>query len=330
MIEQKALKESTIRLIIESLSLKEAHKLANKVLKITVKEVKKANLYNVEKNYNDYIYLINELTEEHLNKDDIKWYFSMNPLREWMFCQISNLLITKRMLIIENEGYSRNEAMIKLRKSIPIFGRPDKSLMKSFNLTDKDDNLPPPLQRRIDLYVAKYKESNIMKFLENLDLFSTFNAFIRDEIQSGKLNNIKHCDHLNIEPDIKLFESTIKEHENQLFGIKLYNENISLLYKKDTADWANQHYINIKQSDEDSIKRAKELLHEIINYPDFVEYLRLFQFPQIHGNQILEEMTEKAKILVQTYNELFPNQPREKELNHDEKHILLMTSSSKW
>ena len=317
--EYKALKESTIRLILEHVPTKMAQKTAIGLLKKVIKDMKKAETYNTGRDYKDYLYLITNLSEEGLTVSDIKWYFSMDLVREWMFCEINNIIRTERMLALKDTGLSTKEAMVKLRKSMPIFGERSK---ETLNLTEEDANLPQPLQRRVDLYVARYKERESMKFIENLQSFSSFNAFIRSEIRASKLKDIEDYGSLDAELEIRQFKSKIKEQEDILFGIKLYNENIDLLYDKETAYQANQHHKNIKQRGEESIIQAKELLEEVRKSSDMFEYLLMFEFPPAHGLG-LDEMTERAKILVETYDELFPERPREKSLAEDEKYFLL-------
>jgi len=329
--EYKTLKESIIRLILESIPAKAAREMANKVLEEVIKEVKKAGVDSINKDYNDYLYLIEDLREEGITVNDIKWYYGMDSVREWMFCKINNIIRTMRMTTLRGAGLSTEEAIIKLRKSMPIFGERNKDILKSLNLTEEDDNLPSALQRRVNLYVAKCKEQNVVKFRERLESFSTFNSFIRNEIRAGKLYDFVELIPLNEELEVESFKSKIKEQEDQLFGIRLYCELINAIkYDKNTLNLVNQHYKNIKERGEESITRARELLKETEGFPDLVEYLRLFQFPPIHGYPMLEEMTDRAKILIETYNELFPGQPKEKTLTEDEKRLLLETATDKW
>lgn len=111
---------------------------------------------------------------------------------------------------------------------------------------------------------------------------------------------------------IESFRQEIQEHEDQLFGITLFFEGIKIV-------WADHEEIlemnriaveNIMQRGNAAIKQAKRLLHEAEKDPSKIERLQRFQFPPIHGDPILEGMSERGKILVETYNELFPGRPR--------------------
>jgi len=120
------------------------------------------------------------------------------------------------------------------------------------------------------------------------------------------------------------FESAIKKYENQLFGIRLFAEGIKLLYSHDkkTLDTNHHHFKNIMQRGENTISQAKELLEKAKNRTENVKVLKDFQFPPVHGPG-LDEMTQRATLLVQAYEKLFPDRPRDMPLTAEEHEKLM-------
>jgi len=135
----------------------------------------------------------------------------------------------------------------------------------------------------------------------------------------------------NIEKMIKktITETIVEEMFRELgfFVLKLGQENLltPIIQLQDFIKLCKGNFKLERPSRKDieSVSYLKDL-------PDFVEYLRLFQFPPIHGHPMLEELTKRAKILVETYEELFSGRPREKSLKEYEKHLLLDTAVNKW
>lgn len=323
--EYKALKEGSIRLILKHIPVETAREIVNESLKEVVKNVKNEKVYGLPR-----LDSMSDLGKEGVTDSDFEWYYNIGPIRVGIITEINNVINITGVEALKDTGLSEIEAMHELRKSMPIFGEKIGGRLGLLNLTERDENLPQLLQRRVEIYIARYKEQKPMKFLENLESFGTFNAFIRNEIRAGRLDDIENYGTSDAESVIRQFKSKIKEQEDFLFGVKLYNENIALLYDKNTVRWAGQHYEDIKQRGRESIICAKELLEEIKQSPEMVEYLFLFEFPAIHGDPILDEMTKRAKILVETYDELFHERSREKDLTEDERFLLIERASNKW
>lgn len=122
------------------------------------------------------------------------------------------------------------------------------------------------------------------------------------------------------------FEVAIKKHEDQLFGIRLFYEGIKKLkmYDEDTLDRINfdYHYNRIMERGQKAISEAKELLEKVKSGEKDIKILSKFEFPPIHG-PILDEMTQRATLLVKAYEKLFPNRPREIPLTPEEHEKLL-------
>lgn len=119
---------------------------------------------------------------------------------------------------------------------------------------------------------------------------------------------------------IEDFEVAIKRHEDQLFGIRLFNEGIKDLYSYDRniLDTTNYHFKNIMERGQKAISEAKELLKKVKSGEGNIKVLKKFEFPPIHGPG-LDEMTQRATLLVKAYEKLFPSRPREASLTQEER-----------
>lgn len=140
-----------------------------------------------------------------------------------------------------------------------------------------------------------------------------------EKVLEEELNGKKKKNYQNKDETIRNFENTIKEHEDQLFGIRLFMEGIKVLYQHDKAsmEMTKYHYQNTMERGETAISQAKELLDKVKSGTISATELETFQFPPIHGPG-LDEMTQRATLLVNAYNKLFPNRPRNRPLSTEE------------
>jgi len=123
---------------------------------------------------------------------------------------------------------------------------------------------------------------------------------------------------------IEDFEVAIKRHEDQLFGIRLFNEGIKDLYSYDRniLDTTNYHFKNIMERGQKAISEAKELWEKVKSGEEDIKALKKFEFPPIQGPG-LDEMTQRATLLVKAYEKLFPSRPREASLTPEERKKLM-------
>ena len=147
---------------------------------------------------------------------------------------------------------------------------------------------------------------------------STFRA-LRARMKREKYNTIEDS------------EAAIKKHEDQLFGIRLFYEGIKELkiYDEDMLDEIgfDYHYNNIMERGQKAISEAKELLKKVKSGEENIKALQKFEFPPIHGPG-LDEMTQRATLLVKAYEKLFPNRKRDVPLTPEE-HEKLMEEALK-
>lgn len=162
-------------------------------------------------------------------------------------------------------------------------------------------------------------------------LFSDNDNFITlelDEINQRIDDGLKEAqitlEKSEIYDTIDKFEKAIDMHERQLFGIRLYQRCIRMLYKKDEhiTDMTSHHYANIIERGRKMLSEAREFLKKAKNKEIDVSELKEFEFLPVHGPG-LDEMTIRAKLLVEAYEKLFPGRPRDKELTKEELQIVL-------
>jgi hypothetical protein len=111
----------------------------------------------------------------------------------------------------------------------------------------------------------------------------------------------------------------------------LFNEGVSLLYAhdKDIMQTTNYHFGQIMQRGQKALAEAKELLEQVRRGRVGVELLSEFAFPPIDGPG-LDEMTERATRLVEAYEELYAERPRNLPLTEEENRRLMMEAVKDW
>jgi|GEM_PF-2758701 len=338
--ESKVLHESIIRLMVAHVPYSQAYKGACQILEKAIAYINEDSPSMLVDDYGDYLLmkekngvketrdLMISLRKENVIDDDIRWYYNMGALRNWMYANISNVIVTVQLRTLQEEGMCPDDAAVKLRKTMPVYGE-FKSIPKGFNYVDR--NLPPPIQRRVNIYIALCIENQTVKFQEDVYRFSSCNAFIRNALKHKKLNNIKSYEEIDVQKEIDLFRKKIDIQKNQLFGIRLYWEAAKVSqYQGYIENVEGKAYKDITDRTSKAIDQSNKLLAQIEIYPEFAEYLCLFHFPPISGHQTLEEVTKRAEFIVYIYDKLFQNRPREKSLSKEESLLLLENAEREW
>jgi uncharacterized phage infection (PIP) family protein YhgE len=124
----------------------------------------------------------------------------------------------------------------------------------------------------------------------------------------------------NYKKIINDFKLKIREYEDILFGMNLFIQGVSFMWEhnKEIVDLNQQHYNNAKERMDKAINEAKNLVEKVKECSDNISLLQEFQFPPIKGNPVLDQGTERFKVLSQAYNELFPNRPKNKPFTREE------------
>ena len=127
--------------------------------------------------------------------------------------------------------------------------------------------------------------------------------------------------------EIEKFEKKIKDYKDELFGIKLFYEGTRILWADSYLNKIHfeQRYENIMKRSKDIINKAEKILNEVkvnndINKIKEITFLLLENelMPLVNPDGIL-----RLKLLLETYNELFPERDREIPLTEEEYKLIM-------
>ena len=127
--------------------------------------------------------------------------------------------------------------------------------------------------------------------------------------------------------EIKKFEKKIKDYKDELFGVKLFYEGTKILWADSYLERINfeQHYENIMKRGENIINKAGKILKEIKANND-INKIKEVTFPLLE-NELMPLVNPddipRLKILLETYNELFPERDREIPLTKEEYKLIM-------
>jgi len=127
--------------------------------------------------------------------------------------------------------------------------------------------------------------------------------------------------------EIEKFEKKIKEYKDELFGIKLFYEGTKILWANSYLNKINfeQHYENIIKRNENIINKAEKILNEIKFTCNFNK-IKEIEFPLLE-NELMPlvnpDGVPRIKLLLETYNELFPERDREIPLTEEEYKLMM-------
>ncbi|MFO7870277.1 MAG: hypothetical protein R6V03_02460 [Kiritimatiellia bacterium] len=136
------------------------------------------------------------------------------------------------------------------------------------------------------------------------------------------------------EPDpreqIDEFERRIKLQEELMYGVALFFEGISKLQAGQDAvlETHRKQCRNIIQAGKVISQRARLLLRQVKQDRQKTHLLDEFEFSPFRGHPNPEEMEKRARILVDTYNRIFPDRPRSKEFTPEETFQLMEEASA--
>jgi hypothetical protein len=118
-------------------------------------------------------------TSENITEKDLKWWWNKSDIERRLIHKIDNVLRLQKYLLLIQSGCSEADAVQKVRANYPMYGNPSDET----NAQNQDRPLPYELKNRINAYLSQ--NSHTSSFLQKLQNFSSFNAFIRHEICLG-------------------------------------------------------------------------------------------------------------------------------------------------
>ncbi|MBA7496945.1 hypothetical protein ES702_07554 [subsurface metagenome] len=122
---------------------------------------------------------------------------------------------------------------------------------------------------------------------------------------------------------IEEFKAKIEEYEDDLFGATIFYEETKLMWPRSRLREVNfeEHYKSIMHRGKVIIGKAEKVLSEVITNGD-VDKFKEIQFPPLMPVWYPDSIP-RFKLLVETYNELFPGRDRTIALTKQE-HKLIM------
>lgn len=105
------------------------------------------------------------------------------------------------------------------------------------------------------------------------------------------------------------FEQQIKEYEDMMFGLTLYQETSPKWVKR----LQKMSYKNIKRRGEKALEEAKSILKDIKRGKAVKDRIMRFEWPII-----TDDMKVRIDVMLNSYNSIFPGRPKEKSLSEQE------------
>jgi len=118
----------------------------------------------------------------------------------------------------------------------------------------------------------------------------------------------------------KAFEVEIDRQEEILYGVALFFEGISLLFDGQEAivETHRRQFRNIIRAGKQVCEWARTLLEEAKKDQNKIRLLREFEFLPFQDHHDPEGLIQRAQILVETYEELYPGRSRHEHLPQDD------------
>jgi len=127
--------------------------------------------------------------------------------------------------------------------------------------------------------------------------------------------------------EIEKFEKKIEDYKDELFGVKLFYEGTKILWADSYLERINfeQHYENIMKRAESIVNKAEKILNEI-KASNGINKIKEVTFPLLE-NELMPLVNPdgrpRLKLLLETYNELFPERDREIPLTREEYKLIM-------
>lgn len=130
-----------------------------------------------------------------------------------------------------------------------------------------------------------------------------------------------------LDSEIRKFERIIREHEDFLFGAKLFYEETKLIQPSSLLERTNfeKHYKRVKCRGERALTKAKKVLAEVKTSRN-VDKLKEVEFPPPEKDIMptaYPDNVPRMRLLVETYNELFPGRDRRIPLTKEEHKLII-------
>ena len=178
----------------QDISSAEARGIVRQMLRESKEEAKREGTLNLPRNLGDML-LQKEATDEQyksklarlrregVTDEDIRWWWNMHELERKMIQKTDHRFRMALWLRFREEGLSETEAAMKVAKSFPIFGHPDRTTL----FADEDRALPYELRNRVNIYIRRRALTGREKFGKEMAEASSVNSLIRKAIREGHM-----------------------------------------------------------------------------------------------------------------------------------------------
>ena len=137
---------------------------------------------------------------------------------------------------------------------------------------------------------------------------------------SSKTSGIFKEYEMAINSEIDEFETKIKDYKDDLFGITLFYQGTKLVQPSSVLEAVNfdKHYKSIMNRGETIIIKAEEALSEVKISHNTDKFREIIFPPLTKDMPPIIDTIPRVKLLIETYNELFPGRDRKIPLTNQE------------
>ncbi len=121
--------------------------------------------------------------KEGVSDEDIRWWWNMPDLERRLMLKDDASSRIAAFMHHREQDMSREVAVVKVKKSHPIYGDPNDTSESSGD----DRPLPNELKDRINRYIETRSQQGADSFKADLEASSSFNALVRGEMRNGNL-----------------------------------------------------------------------------------------------------------------------------------------------
>ena len=112
--------------------------------------------------------------------EDLRVFWNLPDLSRRMILMSENVFRVSEFLCMKERGLPADRAMVEVRSKFPMYGNPE----DTSKFSGDDRPLAHELRGRVDAYRERH---GAVAIVEKVRRFSSFNAFVRDELRKGNL-----------------------------------------------------------------------------------------------------------------------------------------------
>lgn len=145
-------------------------------------------LLKIEKSHEnfDVTYVLGEVRRQGVIDENIRTWWNMSDEQHIELMQHCDNVKVAAFKALLDEGFSKKEAVLKLKKGYPIY-----EIYKAGIIHDmKDDSLPYELLPRVNKYFNSLAPDKLNSLKEDVNKLSSMNAYIRDLIDKKIIQEI--------------------------------------------------------------------------------------------------------------------------------------------